>query len=36
MHHLVSAREHGLDAIYTNDARVLAAAPQFRIRGETV
>ena len=33
--HLVSAREHGLDAIYTNDARVLAASSAFGIRGET-
>ena len=24
--HLVSAHQHGLDAVYTNDARVLAAA----------
>ena len=32
--HLVSAREHGLDAIYTNDARVLAAASEFGIRGQ--
>ena len=34
--HLVSARENGLDAIYSNDARVLAAAPEFDIRGLTV
>ena len=34
--HLVSAREHEIDAIYTNDARVLAAASKFSIRGETV
>jgi predicted nucleic acid-binding protein len=33
--HLVSAHEHGLDAIYTNDARVLAAASEFGIRGQT-
>ena len=33
--HLVTAREHGLDAIYTNDARVLAAASEFGIRGNT-
>lgn len=33
--HLVSALEHGLDAIYTNDGRVLAAASAFGIRGET-
>jgi len=33
--HLVTAREHGLDAIYSNDARVLAAASQFGIRGDT-
>lgn len=33
--HLVSARENGLDAIYSNDARVLAAAPEFDIRGLT-
>ena len=31
--HLVSVREHGLDAIYSNDARVLAAAPEFSVRG---
>ena len=34
--HLVSAREHGLDAIYTKDARVLAAASEFGVRGETL
>ena len=34
--HLVSAREHELTGIYSNDARVLAAAPQFSIRGLTV
>lgn len=33
--HLISAQEHGLDAIYTNDGRVLAAAPEFDIRGLT-
>ena len=33
--HLVSAQEHGLDAIYTNDGRVLAAASEFGIRCET-
>lgn len=33
--HLVSAQEHGLDAIYTSDGRVLAAASEFGIRGET-
>ena len=33
--HLVSARDHGLDAIYSSDARVLAAAPEFAIRGLT-
>jgi predicted nucleic acid-binding protein len=33
--HLVSAQEHGLDLIYTNDVRVLAAAPAFGIRGRT-
>ena len=33
--HLVSAQEHGLEAIYTNDARVLAAAPEFGLRGES-
>lgn len=34
--HLVSAHEHGLDAVYTNDARVLAAASAFGIRGRTL
>ena len=34
--HLVCAREHGLNAIYSNDARVVAAAPEFRLRGLTV
>ena len=34
--HLVSAQEHGLDAIYTNDARVLAAASAFGIRGQSL
>jgi predicted nucleic acid-binding protein len=34
--HLVSVHEHGLDAIYTNDARVLVAAAAFGIRGQTV
>jgi len=33
--HLVSAQEHGLAALYTNDARVLAAASEFGIRGQT-
>ena len=33
--HLVSAQEHGLDAIYTNDGRVLAAASAFGIRADT-
>lgn len=33
--HLVSAQEHGLDAIYTNDDCVLAAASKFGLRGET-
>lgn len=32
--HLVSAEQHGFDAIYTNDVRVLAAAPAFGLRGE--
>ena len=31
--HFVSAQAHGLDALYTNDARVLAAASEFGIRG---
>ena len=34
--HLISAREHGHDAIYSNDAHVLAAAPAFGLRGMTV
>jgi predicted nucleic acid-binding protein len=34
--HLVSAREHGMAAIYSNDARVLEAAPAFGIRGMSV
>jgi predicted nucleic acid-binding protein len=34
--HLISASEHGFDAIYSNDARILAAAPQFGIRGNSV
>jgi predicted nucleic acid-binding protein len=33
--HLVSVHEHGLDAIYSNDTRVLAAASEFGIRGRT-
>ena len=33
--HLVSAREHGLDTVFSNDARVLAAAPEFGISGHT-
>ena len=34
--HLVSAHAHGLGAIYTNDARVLAAASAYGIRGHTL
>ena len=34
--HLVSAHAHGLGAIYTNDARVLAAASAYGIRGQTL
>lgn len=34
--HLVSAEEHGLDAIYSNDARVLTAALEFGIQGKSV
>jgi predicted nucleic acid-binding protein len=34
--HLLSAREHGLQDIYSNDARVLAAARHFGIRGASV
>ena len=33
--HLVSAQAHGLDAIYSNEARLLTAAPAFGIRGKT-
>lgn len=33
--HLVSAEAHGLDAIYANDARILAAASKFGLRGVT-
>jgi predicted nucleic acid-binding protein len=33
--HLVSAREHGFDAVYSNDGRVLAAAAECGIRCET-
>jgi predicted nucleic acid-binding protein len=33
--HLITAQEHGLNAIHTNDGRVLAAAPEFDIRGLT-
>lgn len=33
--HLISAREHGLDAVFTNDARVIAAASEFGCRGQT-
>ena len=32
--HLVSAEQHGFDVIYTNDVRVLTAAPAFGLRGE--
>jgi predicted nucleic acid-binding protein len=34
--HLVSASEHGFDAIYSNDVRILTAAPQFGLRGNSV
>lgn len=34
--HLVSAEQHGLAVLYTNDVRVLAAAPAFGLRGERV
>jgi predicted nucleic acid-binding protein len=34
--HLVSAREHGFDRIYSNDTRVLAVASEFGLRGESV
>jgi predicted nucleic acid-binding protein len=30
--HLICAREHGLDAIYTNDRHVTAAARYFRLK----
>ena len=34
--HLVSAKEHGLKTVYTNDVRMLAAASEFRLRGRSV
>jgi hypothetical protein len=34
--HLVSAREHGLREIYTNDRHMSAAARHFRLRPMTV
>jgi predicted nucleic acid-binding protein len=34
--HLVSARAHGLKAVYTNDLRMLAAAGEFKLRGISV
>lgn len=34
--HLVSAQAHGFDTIFSNDGRVLAAAPLFGVRGEAV
>ena len=34
--HLVSAKAHGFEAIYSNDARVLAVASEFGLRGKSV
>ena len=34
--HLVSAKEHGLKTVYTNDVRMLAAAGEFKLRGRSV
>lgn len=34
--HLVSAKQHGVSTIYTNDARMLAAAEEFGIRTRSV
>lgn len=34
--HLVSAKEHGLKTVCTNDVRMLAAAGAFKLRGRTV
>ena len=34
--HLVSAHAHGFGTIYSNDTRLLAAAPEFGLRGKTV
>lgn len=34
--HLVSARDAGFSEIWTNDRRLLAAAPHFGLRGRTV
>ncbi len=34
--HLVTARQHGLSAIHTNDARMRAAASEFELKGRSV
>ena len=34
--HLASAKQHGLRAVYTNDARMLAAAGAFKLSGKSV
>jgi predicted nucleic acid-binding protein len=34
--HLISARQHGLKTVYTNDLRMLAAAGEFKLGGKSV
>ena len=34
--HLLSARDHGLDEVYSNDRRLLAAAPYLGLTGRDV